>query len=71
MEEIKSKPFQLSKEDIKKVGKGAVIAVSGALLTYITELIPTIDFGAYAPLIASIWAIIVNLAWKFIKDNSK
>lgn len=40
--------------------KGACIALLGALLTYLQETIPDIDFGVWTPFIAAGNAAIVN-----------
>lgn len=56
-------------EDWKKVGKGAVIAVIGALLTYGTTFVTTYSFGNYTPLVVAVWSVLVNLGWKCIKSN--
>jgi hypothetical protein len=51
----------------KKVGKGALIAAGGALLTYITTFISGTDFGAYTPVIVAGWGVVVNVAHKYIE----
>lgn len=61
--------FELNAQDITKIGKGAVIALLGALLTYLAQVLPNIDFGAWTPLIAALAAVLVNIGWKWIKDN--
>jgi hypothetical protein len=53
----------------KKVGIGALIAVIGALLTYGTSWIASVDFGSLTPLVVAVWGIIVNIARKWISDN--
>lgn len=61
-----SKPFSLNKEDLKKIGKGTVIAGSGAVLTYLLSQLPKVDFGQYTPLITATLSILINSALKFI-----
>jgi hypothetical protein len=65
-----SKRFALNNADLKKIGKGAIIAVLGALLTYGTEYFAKVDYGIYGPAFAALWAVFVNVAWKYLKDNS-
>lgn len=63
-----SKRFTLNKVDGMKIGKGALIAVLGALLTYISAVVTDIDFGTYTPLVVAFWGVFANTAWKFLKD---
>lgn len=57
---------KLDKTGWKKVGKGAVIAASGAILTYVVELLPNLDFGNYTPIAVAIGGILVNAGWKWL-----
>jgi hypothetical protein len=66
-----SQKFSLNTTDLKKIGKGAIIAISGALLVYLTEVVPNVDFGAYTPVAVALSGILVNAAYKFIADYSK
>jgi len=61
--------FSLYREDWKKVGKGALIAVGGAILTYGTQILTNFDFKTYGPIITAVWSILANLGWKWIKNN--
>lgn len=63
---IKSPSFSIDLVGMKKVGKGALIAGAGAILTYLAEAIPGIDFGQYTPLVAAILGILINFGRKFI-----
>jgi hypothetical protein len=53
-------------EGLKKVGKGALIAGAGAVLTYLAEAIPGVDFGAYAPIVVAVFGIGVNFLRKLL-----
>jgi hypothetical protein len=64
-----SAKFTLNKEDGIKILKGAGIALSGALLTYLAEILPNIDFGNYTLIIAPIVSILINAGLKFIKGK--
>ena len=66
-----SKKFRLNAIDWKKIGKGALIAIAGTLLTYLTDLIPTIDFGVYTPVVVAWFSIFVNFANKWISWNKQ
>lgn len=63
-----SKKYQLSTEDLKKIGIGALIVVGGSLLTYLTDLIPNVDFGVWTPIVVSGFSVLINLARKFLQD---
>lgn len=65
---LPSKKYQLSTEDLKKIGIGALIALGGALLTYLTDLIPNVDFGVWTPFVVSGFGVLINLARKFLQD---
>ncbi len=53
---------------LKKVGKGLLIAVGGAVLTYIVEIIPGISFGEWTPIVVAIASVIVNFGRKFLSS---
>ena len=61
--------YQLNKVDLKKIGRGCLIALIGAILTYFTEVIPTIELGQYTPLVVVFWSIITNTVRKFIQQK--
>lgn len=61
-----SSRYTLSRLDSKKIAIGAGIAVGGALLTYLTEVISNIDLGQWTPIVVSIWSIVVNVARKWL-----
>lgn len=61
--------FTFDKETMKKILKGALIAVSGALLTYIAQYVSSTDFGVYTPLVVSVSSILINAGKEFIKGK--
>ena len=65
-----SKLLKLDSFDWGKVGKGLLIAISGAILTYLTDLIPTIDFGVWTPMVMAFWSIVVNIVQKLLTNSS-
>ena len=68
---IEEKPimkYTLTKENLVKIAKGAGIALGGALLTFLADLIPTVDFGAYTPLVVALAGILINAGRQFIKE---
>jgi hypothetical protein len=66
---MKSKMFSLIKLDWKKIGIGAGVAVGGALLTYIAELVPTIDFWDWTPLVVALLGVLVNIGRKYLSET--
>ena len=60
-----SNKYTLDKKDLKKIGKGAIIAASGAILTYLLEVIPSVDFGASTAVIVALISILINAGLKY------
>ncbi len=52
-----------------KIGAGLLVAIAGAVLTYVSSWIVNVDFGAYTPIIMAVWTTIANIARKYISDN--
>jgi len=71
MDTNNSKKYKLNKVDLQKIGKGGVIAVSGALLTYLSMTIVDVDFGTWTPLVTSLGGIIVNALSRWLNDFSQ
>lgn len=55
--------------DYKKALRGLFIALAGATLTYITELLPGVDFGAYTVVVVAIASAGVNFAREWLKSQ--
>ncbi len=66
IETMESKKYSLNKEDLIKVSTGALLAIIGALLTYLTGIIGQIDFGVWTPVATAIFAIVANIVRKYI-----
>lgn len=65
-----SEALSLNGEDLLKIGKGAVIAVGGALLTYLESAVPGIDFGVWTPIVVAANSALINIGRKLIMDYS-
>lgn len=63
---MKIESGKIDLQGLKKVGKGALIAGSGAALTYLTQNIGNIDFGQWTPIVVAGLGIVVNLLRKFL-----
>lgn len=61
--------YSLDKTTWLKIGRGALIAGGGAVLTYISEQIPNINFGDYTTVATAVASIVVNSIWQFIKGD--
>ena len=59
--------FSFKGIDWKSVGRGALVAIGGALLTYGTTFVTGTDFGTYTPLVVATWGVVVNVARKYIE----
>jgi hypothetical protein len=65
----KSNSFSLNREDLKSAGRGLVIALLGALITYLQSV--QIDFGEYTALVVAVNSILVNIIRLYIQNNQK
>jgi len=61
--------YTFNKEDGKKILVGAGIAVGGALLTYLANLLPNLEFGEFTPVVVAIFSILINAGRKFIENR--
>ncbi len=66
-----SKKYTVSKEDLKKVGTGLVIALLGSLATFMEQTFSQIDFGSWTVLVFAINSALVNLIRKWVADETK
>jgi hypothetical protein len=65
---MESKRFTLNSIDWKKLGLGLLIALGGALATYLQETIPSVDFGAYTGIVVAINSVLVNAIRKYLTE---
>ena len=61
-----SKKYALNRLDGWKVLRGAGIALGGALLVYVSELVPLVEWGAYGPLAVAVSGILINVGRKLL-----
>ena len=66
---MKSKRFHLNTQDAKSIAVGACIALGGALLTYLAQVLTQIDFGENTALIVAALSIIINAAKKALEGG--
>ena len=60
--------FTFTKENLIKIGRGALIACGGALLTYVASYISSTDFGQWTPIVVAVGSMIINAGREFLKD---
>lgn len=58
--------FKLDKADLTKVGVGAVIALLGALATYLETTVVDVDFGEFQVLAVAVNSVLVNVVRKLL-----
>ena len=58
--------YKLNRRDGSKILKGLAIALIGAALTYLSELLPNVEWGVYAPLVTVAASVLVNAIRKLI-----
>jgi hypothetical protein len=64
-----SKKYSLNSQDLGKILKGACIALSAAILTYLTSILGEIDFGSYTPVVVALGSILINTGLKFLEGQ--
>lgn len=65
-----SNSFSISKAELISVGKGLLIAIAGAALTYLTQYVSHANFGIYTPIIVAGWSVVVNFARKYVPNTN-
>ena len=60
---------QFDKKSLIKIGKGALIAGTGAIALYLIDWFSKLDLGTFTPLVAAIVPIAVNAIKEFIKGE--
>lgn len=61
--------FRLNKADLVKIATGLGIAVGGAALTYLSEVVTDIDWGVYTPVVTALASVLVNVARKWLQSK--
>jgi len=64
-----SQSFELNKDDLKSLGRGAVIALAGALIVFLTDVVAGLNFGAFTPFAVALSAVVVNFLRKWVAEN--
>lgn len=61
-----SKKFTWNNDDLKSIGVGAGIAVTGAVLTYAADVVGNFDFGQWTPLVVALFSVLANAVRKWL-----
>ncbi len=61
--------YRFDKISALKIGKGLLIALAGAALTHLTEVVSASDLGQFAPVVVAGWSVVVNAVREFIKGK--
>lgn len=56
----------LNDVDYKKILTGLGIAIAGAALTYLLDVIPSIDFGVWTPVVVALNSALVNAGRRYL-----
>lgn len=71
MTESSSPTGELNSTDYWKAARGLIVVLIGATLTYLLDTIPTIDFGAYSPIVVSITSTLVELGRRYLTNYER
>lgn len=63
------KEYSFDAVTLKKIGTGALIAGSGAVLTYVAQNLTMLDFGTATPIVVAALSILINVAREYIKGK--
>jgi len=67
---IISDNWNLVKQDVYKILKGAMIAAVGAFCTFILSNVGSIDFGVYTPFISGAISVLFNTILKLVSTTT-
>lgn len=70
MTKVVSEKRKLIGEDLKKIGRGALVAGVGAFLFYVLEALPGVDFGeTWTPIVVAFLGVVSNAIRKYWNEN--
>lgn len=64
-----SKKYTLNRADLESLGRGLLITLAGAALTFLADNIGKVDFGEATPFVVAVFALLVNTARKFLAGS--
>ena len=69
--EMKQKAYSFDLTTLKKIVKGAWIAVGGAAMVALLQYISGLDFGNNSAIVGAVCAILINVVREYIKGNEQ
>ena len=61
--------YRFDKETLRKIGRGALIALAGTTGTVLLQYATNSNFGAYTPVVTAGISILVNIAREYVKGQ--
>lgn len=68
--ESQSRRFALDGTDWRKLGSGLLVALVGAVATFLADVSTSLHFGMWSPFVAMGLSVVVNALRKWLSDNS-
>lgn len=66
---MEQKAFAFDPTTLKKIGKGALIAVGGAASVALLQYVAGLDFGENSAIVGAVCAILINIVREYIKGK--
>lgn len=60
---------ELMKQDMIKIGKGALVAGGGAFAYYVLQGLTQVDYGEFTPIVVAVLAVLINAVRKYITET--
>lgn len=64
-----SRRFQLDLRDLAKIATGGLVALAGAGLTVVSELVMQTNYGEWTPIVVAGWSVAANILRKALKKT--
>ena len=58
--------FTFGRQDLISLGKGLLIALIGATLTYLASYVSNTNFGVYTPIVVAVFSVVANAVRKSV-----
>lgn len=64
-------PYTLDKVGLQKAGRFLLVAMVGALLTALTQVVTGTDFGPWTPVVTALWGAIAEAGRRWATDYTQ
>lgn len=61
--------FTFTKDNFVSLGRGLLMALAGAVMTYLSTYVAGHDFGSWTPVITFAWSTLANAARLYVKNG--